>query len=95
MSTRRKPPSGNPARRVTPLGQRMEVRHKYHADFPMPGPGEHLWVVTGAWRVADPSSSGLILDHENLLSVEGPGCFVCEQVWSEQVAARPCPGDPS
>ena len=95
MSTRRKNPSGNPARRVTSLGQRMEVAHKHHADFPMPGPGVHLWVVTGAWLVAEPTSARLILDHENLLSIEGPGCLVCEQIWSPEIAAQACPGDPS
>ena len=95
MSTRRKRPSGNPARRVTSLGQRIEVARKYRADFQEPRPGEHLWIVTGAWRVADPTAAQLILDHENLLSIDGPGCYVCEEPWSRERAGQPCPGDPS
>lgn len=61
----------------------------------------HLWVMTGAWEV---SESAIVaarngetthLDLENLLDVNGPGCFVCEQIYSAELAGRPCPGQPS
>ena len=36
-----------------------------------------------------------MLDVENLLTVEGPGCYVCEEQYSPELAVRPCTGDPS
>ena len=32
------------------------------------------------------------LDHENLLSVNGPGCYKCEKTYSAKVDAAPCTG---
>lgn len=60
-------------------------------------PGEHLWVVAGAWKV-NPATfrpdKELHLDMENFLELSNPGCFVCEQEWSFVVAGKPCPGEP-
>lgn len=91
--------SGDP-RKWRSTGVRVEARHRYHGQVPTPALGEHLWVMTGAWRIARPETildpSGTFhLDMENLLTLDGPGCWVCEQVWSPEVAALPCPGDPS
>ncbi|MGW5291528.1 hypothetical protein [Streptomyces bacillaris] len=33
-----------------------------------------------------------ILDHENLLTIEGTGCFKCEQPYSKYIAHRKCTG---
>jgi hypothetical protein len=56
-------------------------------------PGRHLWVITGMWLIADPSQrENVQLDSENLLTVQGPGCFKCEQPYSRQLARRPCRG---
>jgi hypothetical protein len=55
-------------------------------------PGEHLWVVTAAWLSADPENPRYILDAENLLTVQGPGCFKCEQPYTRRIAAKPCYG---
>jgi hypothetical protein len=55
-------------------------------------PGQHLWVCTAAWRVADPESTRRVLDAENLLTIQGPGCFKCEQPYSRRIAAKPCYG---
>jgi hypothetical protein len=56
---------------------------------------EHLWVYTGLWEVRDPRQRQRVdLDTENLLSVDGPGCFICERMWSARLAARPCEGEP-
>jgi hypothetical protein len=95
VSTRRKRPSGNPARRTTGTGIRVEARHRHHAGIPTPRPGEHLWTVIGMWQVTNPTADRIDLDAENLLTIEGPGCYVCEQTWSPDIAAQPCPGDPS
>lgn len=55
---------------------------------------EHLWVATAAWAVSDPADPGpLLLDRNNLLTVPGVGCYVCEQVYSPQLARRRCPGE--
>lgn len=57
-------------------------------------PGEHLWVAAAAWQV-DPRAwqGGVVhLDMENLLDVQGAGCFKCEQRFSNRVARRPCRG---
>ncbi len=48
---------------------------------------EHLWVYTG-------QKEGVNLDLENLLTIDGPGCFICEEIFSPQLAALPCPGNP-
>jgi hypothetical protein len=53
---------------------------------------EHLWVMTGLRRV-DPLvalSGEQHLDLENLITVDGPGCYKCEQIYSATVAAQPC-----
>jgi hypothetical protein len=62
-------------------------------------PGEHVWVVCGAWRVLDPAAmmkpgAQVLLDHESLVSLTSVGCYVCEREWSKELQARPCPGDP-
>lgn len=75
-------------------------RQTHAAQLPNLAPGEHLWIMAGVWRIEHPETAhdpGVqkFLDLENLLTIEGPGCFVCEQVWSADVAAQPCPGEPS
>lgn len=59
-----------------------------------PGPGKHLWIIAGCWRVDPESIAGrdCHLDIENLLSLDGPGCFKCEQHYSPELAAKPCSG---
>lgn len=81
-------------RRTESTGQRIEVRHKYNVEIPKPKPGEHLWVAMVIFRLSDPGAERFHLDHENLVTVEGPGCYICEQTWS-MVKGRPCPGDPT
>lgn len=56
--------------------------------------GEHLWVMASAWRV-HPQKWGTdppVLDQENLLVLDGPGCFYCEEVYTERLARRRCTG---
>ena len=60
-------------------------------------PGQHLWVMTAAWKVPDPqqwasATRDVFLDNENLIMLSGPGCLKCEEPWSRKRAARPCPG---
>ncbi|MEU5772657.1 hypothetical protein ABZ819_05045 [Streptomyces venezuelae] len=80
---------------------------KISAQLTDPGRGEHLWIIATMYRVSDDMIRGLnngeesgpsLLDHENLLTLEGPGCFKCEQPYSRYLAHRKCTGtmgDPS
>lgn len=57
--------------------------------------GEHLWCYTSLWESRDPTQrEGVHLDTENLLSVDGPGCFICEALFHPSMLGRPCPGEP-
>lgn len=77
-------------------GLNQEVMSKHHnQDFPVPEPGKHLWVVSGAWKINDPEQSKHHLDMENLLTIEGPGCLWCEKQYSKELAAQLCEGDVS
>lgn len=75
---------------------RIEAKHRYHADIKDPGPGEHLWTIVRMWRVPVPAGqlreSHFFLDTENLLTLEGPGCYKCEQPYSSILADTPCEG---
>lgn len=59
-------------------------------------PGEHLWIMTAAWLIPDPRAlrddSLKLLDTENMVAFEGPGCFKCEKPFSNRVARQPCRG---
>ncbi|WP_327671869.1 MULTISPECIES: hypothetical protein [unclassified Streptomyces] len=74
---------------------------KINAEITDPGPGEHLWIIVTAHQVSDTAIRRLnkgedmgtqLLDHENLLSLDGPGCFKCEQPYSRYIAHRKCTG---
>lgn len=95
--------SGSRAKQSRPqvksTGVHVEISGK-DARKPLPEPvtGEHQWIVLGVWRVSDPAAAyrpdgQVLLDRENLLSIEGPGCMACEARYSAEVAAAPCPGD--
>lgn len=86
---------------TVPLGQYEHVASAHHAEFPKPVPGQHLWTLIGMWRIdpatlaaSGPTAAPVLLDHENLVSIEGPGCFWCEQPYSPDLAAEPCAGEP-
>jgi hypothetical protein len=60
-------------------------------------PGAHLWVMVAAWIIADPRSAAdpdviKLMDRENLVQFQGPGCFKCEQPFSNRLARKPCRG---
>lgn len=66
--------------------------HKAHAKVPEPN-GRHLWIFVGMWQVSNPAASHQNFDVENLLTVEGPGCYWCEQTWVPTIGSK-CPGEP-
>jgi len=92
VSTRRKPQRPSRVHAVTSTGIRIESKHRYHANLQVLASGEHLWCLYGMWRVKDPTAEQFDLDIENLLTIEGPGCFICEQPYTPELAARPCTG---
>jgi hypothetical protein len=88
--------------RLRGTGVRQTIQPRHLPEDPEPG-GSHQWVITGAWRLseaeAERQATGkggeVHLDVENLLAVDGPGCWVCEQVWTPAIARSACPGDPA
>ncbi len=76
----------------------QEAVQKYGANIPVPPKGEHLWTITGLWKINEPSKVAssdqpVQLDLENLLTIDGPGCYVCEQMWTPEIEKQPCPGE--
>jgi hypothetical protein len=58
-----------------------------------PRTGSHLWTWVALYR-ASPTAELPMLDVENLLTVEGIGCYYCEDVYSPRLASRRCKGKP-
>ena len=78
---------------IIDLGQKREAQHKWHSD-PPPFTGRHLWVVVSTWHIAEPARDQYILDVENLITIDGPACYWCEETWSPTIGAK-CPDDQS
>lgn len=63
-------------------------------------PGEHFWIMNVLFKISDETleeiatqpAPAMMLDLENLVSVDGPGCLVCCLKWTPDVAGRPCAG---
>lgn len=81
---------------ITPIPESRIHRQ----DIADPGPGEHLWISVVAFRTGEHIINGLVkgekpsilFDHENILTVEGPACFKCEQVFTKRLFHRKCTG---
>lgn len=84
--------SGNPASRRWSAGVKIEAIHRAHAEVRDPGRGQHLWTTLAMWEVDPTQTEAVYLDTENLLTIEGPGCYKCEEVYSPELAAKPCRG---
>ena len=81
--------------RILDVGPSVEAVQHHRTKMPEPVPGEHLWIMAGVWKVdakAVARGDKMHLDTENLLSIDGPGCFWCECVYSAQTASAPCKG---
>lgn len=58
-------------------------------------PGEHLWAMVACWQMLDPAAhrdGEFMMDRENLIGLNGPGCFKCEKPYSAKMSKRPCRG---
>mgnify|MGYP001569789450 CR=1 FL=1 len=76
--------------RVTVGGPTVEAVQHHHGTLPEQVPGQHLWICVAMYRVKPAISVEYHLDTENLLTIEGPGCYWCEEPWTEAVAKTPC-----
>lgn len=72
-------------------GLSVRVDDRYGADPQDPGPGVHLWTVITMFKVT-PSADDFFLDQENLITIQGPGCYKCERPFSPALDQTPCPG---
>jgi hypothetical protein len=56
----------------------------------------HRWIMTVVYGLSEDGARGayrgaqVLLDRENLLSIDGPGCLDCEEMWVA-VHHKPCP----
>jgi hypothetical protein len=60
-----------------------------------PRSGDHYWVMLLSYHIIDPSKfekGDILLDTENLVSVTGPGCYYCENMYTSLLLTRRCPG---
>jgi hypothetical protein len=57
-----------------------------------PRTGEHLWTMITMYRWGGPQVEQHTLDQENLLALEGPGCYYCAEPYSDYTAKRRCSG---
>lgn len=60
-----------------------------------PRTGDHLWTMITIYRINPANLNGNgpgLLDRENLLSIQGPGCYYCELPYSELLDKRRCRG---
>jgi hypothetical protein len=78
-------------------GIKQEAADKFQATLTDPGRGKHLWTVLAMYVMADPAVSmdpngQILMDRENLLTIEGPGCFKCEKHWKPGLERRWCQG---
>lgn len=78
-------------------GIKQEAADKFNNTLVDPGRGKHLWTVMALYVLADPGvvvnpNGQILLDRENLLTVEGPACFKCEKPWTPDVGRRYCQG---
>lgn len=74
------------------LGQTYRVDQVDRVPDHDPRSGDHLWTIATMYRWGGPDIERPTLDQENLLLLVGPGCYYCEQTYTERLATRRCPG---
>lgn len=71
-------------------GPKAEASGRLHSDLPPQIAGRHLWIYLSMFRCARPGASRVDLDMENLLSIEGPCCYWCEEAYSDELVLMRC-----
>lgn len=82
-----------PGINITDVGPKVEAKQYAQAGMPKQVPGEHLWIAMAIYRVR-PEAVKHYLDTENLLTIEGPGCYWCELTWRPGMEKTRCSGSP-
>lgn len=52
--------------------------------------GKHLWCCGAVWEVNRPELKDQQLDMENMINIDGPACWWCEEMYTRELAAKPC-----
>lgn len=88
---------------VSALGQQQEIKGDQldkvlagHQLDDVPD-GQHVWAMFAMFRITHPERAHLEqqhMDSESLLMVTGPGCYRCEQIYTNGAEHTVCPGDP-
>lgn len=71
---------------------KIEIAGFKNRDMPRT-PGKHTWIAMSVFGV-DPTAKRWHFDRENLISVEGPGCYWCEEPYRPGMEKTECPGRP-
>lgn len=53
---------------------------------------EHFWIIASVFHTEVPDQQSIQMDTENLMTIEGPGCYICEQVYEPGISPV-CPGN--
>jgi len=90
------PPPGDPGPRLAGTGV-FHGSERVRPELLEPDrPGEHVWIVTVAYRVTAETLTGpaeAYLDQESFAAMQA-GCYVCEQPFEKRLTHRRCPGEP-
>ena len=92
----RKPPLVSLGTTVKVEGSRFDKVYQSTPENDV-DPGEHLWAMFMMHKVNNLDllfAGEWLADQESLILTTSPGCFICEQTYSKEVAATPCPGQP-
>ncbi len=84
-----------------PMGHVYSTGHSWKApqeekEFPPydKRSGEHFWVILVAYKWNPGTEGETILDKDNFMNVNGPGCYYCEMPYSKLLASKRCKGEP-
>lgn len=78
----------------TESGPKVEASGFHHQPIKQV-PGEHLWICVAMYQVVPTPNGKYFLDTENLKTIEGPGCYWCEQTWKPGMEKTKCPAPAS
>lgn len=57
-------------------------------------PGKHFWTLLCMYAIGEDPRGGHTMTKENMVGYQ-ISCFHCEQPFTNELAATPCPGDPN
>lgn len=81
---------------ATALSQHYPASAAAGAQLADKVPGVHRYVAVGAWVISPDQLDVMdtdqpkFMDHENMMYL-AIGCWDCEEPWSTETAATPCP----